>query len=279
MDRWDDVAQQWLPRHRDVWWRAYSDEANADLLGRWLPDAAGVVLKTDLFDEAVSAGLWPVLVRHARRVIGMDLSGRVVAAARGRYPDMEAVIADVRRLPFPARSFDAVVSLSTLDHFRRSEDLRWALRELRRVLRPGGQLILTMDNRANPVIAIRNALPFRMLHALGLVPYYVGYTCGPRRLAALVEEAGFEAADRASLLHCPRLPAVLAGRLLQKHGVVEQPTYSRALRAFEQLNALPGRYLSGNFVAMLARVPADAVPHAVMGNGKHSSVVRSVAAT
>mgnify|MGYP006138370175 CR=1 FL=1 len=34
----------------------------------------------------------------------------------------------------------------------------------------------------NPVVRLRNALPFGLLRRTGLVPYYVGATCGPRRL-------------------------------------------------------------------------------------------------
>ena len=42
------------------------------------------------------------------------------------------------------------------------------------MLKPRAPLILTLDNAANPLIAIRNALPFAMLKRSGVVPYFVG---------------------------------------------------------------------------------------------------------
>ncbi len=62
-------------------------------------------------------------------------------------------------LPFPDGAFDRVFSNSTLDHFDSRDDIREALRELARVLHPEGELLLTLDNLANPVVRLRNALP------------------------------------------------------------------------------------------------------------------------
>ena len=81
---------------------------------------------------------------------------------------------------------------STLDHFRSHSEIVTSLRELLRVLRPGGQLLLTLDNPANPLVGLRNALPFGLLHRLRIVPYYVGATCGPRGLRRLLPQVGFE---------------------------------------------------------------------------------------
>jgi ubiquinone/menaquinone biosynthesis C-methylase UbiE len=103
--------------------------------------------------------------------------------------------ADVRRLPFADATFDAVVSLSTLDHFDLHTDIETSLAELVRVLRPGGTLILTLDNLANPIIALRAVLPFRLLQAAGVVPYEIGRTCGPRRLGRFVTRAGLEVVE------------------------------------------------------------------------------------
>lgn len=50
---------------------------------------------------------------------------------------------------FAAETFDLVVSTSTLDHFTCREDLVTSLEEISRVLRPGGLLILTLDNPLN----------------------------------------------------------------------------------------------------------------------------------
>ena len=91
----------------------------------------------------------------------VDLAPTTVQAALNRYHGLRALAADVRRLPFADGDFDTVVSNSTLDHFKTSAELADSIKELSRVLRPGGELYLTLDNPSNPLIALRNALPFR----------------------------------------------------------------------------------------------------------------------
>ena len=82
-------------------------------------------------------------------LVGVDLVERDVAGVR-------SVVADVRALPFPPRSFDAVLCISTLEHVgmdnrvyggpsERDESGRLAaLRELRRVLARGGRLLVSV---------------------------------------------------------------------------------------------------------------------------------------
>lgn len=232
-------------------WRRHSDAVNA----RLLPSGPfRRVLKTDLFEEAVGEGLVPLLARVAHEVHAVDTSPETVAAASARCDgSLHAAGADVRRLPYPAAHFDAVVSTSTLDHFRSFDDVRIALRELHRVLRPGGTLVLTLDNLANPVVRLRNALPYRLLRRLGLVPYFVGATCGPRRLRSELRGAGFEIEDQRTVLHCPRAPAILMASRLVGRPAGER--FLRALMAMERLGRLPTRDLTGYYVAVRARRP------------------------
>ena len=45
------------------------------------------------------------------------------------------------------------------------------------MLAPGGRLLVTLDNASNPLVAVRNAIPWRWLASIRLVPCYVGATC------------------------------------------------------------------------------------------------------
>jgi SAM-dependent methyltransferase len=78
-----------------------------------------------------------------------------VAAARRVAGELgsasEFVVADARRLPFPDESFDVVFSYSVLQHLRK-EDVLAALREVRRVLKPGGRALIEMAN----LLGLRN---------------------------------------------------------------------------------------------------------------------------
>lgn len=251
---WDPIARLWEQANPQVLWRVHSDAVNTALLERWLPTGqVGRLLKTDLFDEAFSSGLYPFLAVRAQSVVGIDVSELVVRASRSRYTGLLVTVADVRRLPFAEGAFDIIVSISTLDHFESFNDIAVGVCELRRVLRPGGQLILTLDNLAHPLIALRNLLPFHLLHRLGLVPYYVGPTCGPRRLRRILSEAHLEVLEISAVMHCPRVFAVPVSKLFERHTSPKtQKRFLRFLIAFECLERWPSRFLSGHFVAVRA---------------------------
>lgn len=254
---WDLVADDWSTNRPHALWRRHSDSVNSALLREWLPSPqVASLLKTDLFDEAVSEGLYPLLVEYAGQVVGIDVSQSIVDAAKKQFPKLQSHKADVRELPFPDASFDVVVSISTLDHFDSREDIQSALGELYRVLRPGGSLLLTLDNLSNPIVWLRSVIPSRLLLALGLVPYEVGTTCHPRQLKAYCGEAGFEVLQATAIMHCPRVMAVAGARLLAKRGSERaQSRYLRILGSFENLGGWPTRFISGHFTAVRARKP------------------------
>lgn len=252
---WNDVGTAWGGQPRQTLWRAHSDAVNAVWLARRLPaQPVARLLKTDLFDEALAGGLYPLLSAQAREVFGVDISGSTLRAAHARYTRLLSARADVRALPFADAVLDVVVSNSTLDHFASTADIIAALAELYRVLRPGGDLLLTLDNLANPMVAVRNALPFRPLHALGIVPYQVGATCGPRQLEQMVTQVGFEVRDLGAILHCPRVFAVAAARLLERRGSARlQRCFLQSLMSWEHLADWPTRFRTGYFITIVGR--------------------------
>lgn len=87
---------------------------------------AGRVVGIDIWNEADLAG------NSAERALAN-------AAAEGVAPRFQVQSADARRLPFPAASFDAVVSMTVLHNIHGAGERRQALAEIARVLRPGGQ--------------------------------------------------------------------------------------------------------------------------------------------
>jgi SAM-dependent methyltransferase len=249
---WDAALAGWTETRAAAFLRAYSDAVNELLLAEWLPPGrARRVLKTDLFDEAVGAGLVGSLQRRAVEVVAVDVSPAVVAVARTRHPGLDARSADTRALPFDDGAFDLVLSNSTLDHFDTLDDVRAALAEMHRVLESGGRLLITLDNAANPLVLLRNALPGSLLSRLRLVPYPIGVTCGPRRLRRLLGDAGFEVEASRGVMQCPRLLARAASTLAPR----ASGGLLRSVMAFERLGALPTRYLTAQFVAASARRP------------------------
>jgi len=93
---------------------------------------------------------FPMLRAREFDVVGIDLSSRMIAFAKQRYADDRGIQlsrGDAEFLPFAAASFDAVTCLGV---FESLPDYTPALREIARVLRPGGLLVLSIPNRISP---------------------------------------------------------------------------------------------------------------------------------
>ena len=81
------------------------------------------------------------LQRHGFESIGIDNAPETVRLAKQAVPEMDIREGDVRALPFPDNHFDGYWSIGVIEHFWDGYDA--ALREMRRVLKPGGYLFLT----------------------------------------------------------------------------------------------------------------------------------------
>lgn len=247
---WDSISRLYTTGKPQKLWRAHSDWVNIALLQDWLKGRQfDQILKTDLFDEAVSDGLYPCLQVHGNSVSGVDISKKALMAAKNRYPAMIVTCADVRDLPYRDDRFDLVVSNSTLDHFDVEDGIEAGLGELYRILRSGGELLVSLDNLQNPIIRLRSLLPFALLNRLHLVPYFVGKTLGRHELVRALNEAGFKVLETRAILHCPRVLAVhLAGLLERKASAKTQQRFLSMLQKFERMSTWPSQYFTGHFV-------------------------------
>jgi demethylmenaquinone methyltransferase/2-methoxy-6-polyprenyl-1,4-benzoquinol methylase len=169
---------------------------------RWRRLAAeAVVTEGDrVVDTCCGTGDLAIACEEAGGVVtGLDFSERMLERARKKSSTIDWQQGDALSLPFADGSFDAA---SIGFGVRNLDDLQDGLRELRRVLRPGGRLACLEITRPSGILR-----PFFRLWFDGVVPI-VGkvvpggqaYTYlpasvrrfpGPGELAALLEEAGF----------------------------------------------------------------------------------------
>jgi SAM-dependent methyltransferase len=77
-------------------------------------------------------------------VVALDYDPTTVGHVRRRYPGLTVVRGNLVALPFGDRTYDSVVSLQTVEHLWDQDAF---VAECRRVLRPGGRLVVSTPNR------------------------------------------------------------------------------------------------------------------------------------
>jgi ubiquinone/menaquinone biosynthesis C-methylase UbiE len=78
------------------------------------------------------------------RVRGVDLSPGMIAVARREHPDISTQVASITDLPFPDTEFDGVLLWYSVIHIA-DADLPSVFREVHRVLRPGGSVLIAFQ--------------------------------------------------------------------------------------------------------------------------------------
>jgi len=96
------------------------------------------------------------IARAGARVTALDFSPGMIAVGRERHPDIEFVEGDAQKLPFDDASFDAMTISFGL---RNVNDPHQALAEMRRVLVPGGRLVIC-EFTTPPNSLVRSAYSF-----------------------------------------------------------------------------------------------------------------------
>jgi len=181
----------------------------------------GFGMGTDLYQFASSGA----------RVSGVDLSPEHLRLARQRFAlyglPADLRIADAEALPFADASFDAVYSFGVIHH---TPDTEQAVREIRRVLKPGGRAILTVYHRYSAFFLFTVLLDWYVLR--------LGFLRGSyRRNVSRIEHR--EHSDA-----CPLVKVYSRG------------AYARLLREFSEVR-IDCRHLQPSHFGFLARfVPA-----------------------
>ncbi|MEU2024793.1 class I SAM-dependent methyltransferase [Streptomyces sp. NPDC016469] len=145
-DFYDGLAADYDLMYAD--WQAGIERQAAALSGL-IGTALGEGAAYDVLDCACGIGTQALgLAALGHRVTGSDLSpaaaARAAKEAAARGLELRTTAADMTRLPFGDRSFDVVVCAdNSLPHLLTPEAVQAALGEMRRVLRPGGVLLVT----------------------------------------------------------------------------------------------------------------------------------------
>ncbi len=126
--------------------------------------------------------------------IALEYDAAACAHIARAYPGVHVAQANLAALPLRSASADAITCLQVVEHLW---DLRGFLRECRRALRPGGELVVTTPQRLTFSPGLdRGAKPVN--------PFHVEEFDG-EQLHALLEDAGFDTVEMRGVHHGPRL--------------------------------------------------------------------------
>jgi SAM-dependent methyltransferase len=182
---------------------AYLEQVALPLHGAVL-DAAHVTPGTRLLDAGCGAGLLALLASlRGARVTALDASAALLAIARERLPAAVVREGDLEALPFADASFDAVTAVNSIFY---AADMAAAMRELSRVVRPGGRVVVTAwgpPERCEFLAALMSAVgPLMPPPPPGAPPQHPGALSEPGALAAVLERAGLRVVEGGEVA-CP----------------------------------------------------------------------------
>lgn len=171
------------------------------------PLAGKSVLKLDLWNEAINTRILNWIESNGATAYGLDLSlgvtGRAQTNAAESGSRLHLVSADIREVPFASESFDVVYTMGTIEHIAEYRD---AIREIHRVLRPGGIALIGVPHKWD--IFLRPVL-VALLEAMNRYPYAPEKSFSARELKRDIEGTGLKVTRRTGILALPGLLRML----------------------------------------------------------------------
>lgn len=182
-----------------------TDDLERELILDLIAPLGGLrILDVGCGDGEVAVELW----KHGALVTGIDASPAMIETAQARATrhgaDIAFEVATAQSLPFPPDRFDAVIAVTVLCFV---EDAAPIFREMARVLRPGGHLVIGELGKWSSWAAER-----RLRGWLGSPMWREGRFRTARQLCALAREAGLVPGAVRGAIYYPRCG--LAARLL-----------------------------------------------------------------
>lgn len=217
------------------------------LIARFWPQPSGRFLEAGCGPAAIALNL----AARGVEVAGVDVSSNALRAASeafaGRGLAGQFVRGDVRRIPFTSATFDFVYAGGVVEHFL---DTGRAVSEMRRVLRPGGRLLITVPalTLSYPYLFLRGNVP--ALPRLESAVAWIHFAALRGRFATFGYERSFRRADVRRLLSAVGLQDVAVGRFDTHLPLLQLPRALRApARALARTDAFAPMYYATGVVA------------------------------
>ncbi len=151
--------------------------------------------KSRLLHAGCGSGQVDVCFQNEMEIFAVDSSLKALTRYTRTVPEAKCVRhASILALPFPAASFDGIYNLGVMEHFSRDQILT-ILREFRRVLKPGGRILLFWPHtRATSVAVLSCWRALRSMNPRTTVPLHppeISLIRSKKWIHDLLREAGF----------------------------------------------------------------------------------------
>jgi ubiquinone/menaquinone biosynthesis C-methylase UbiE len=180
----DEIAESWYRlRH----WSRFTKELE-ETASRWH--------KGKLLNVGCAHGPDFLPFKDNFELWGADFSAQMVTLAQ-KYAakfdfKVNLTVADAISLPYPDNTFDRAIAVATYHHIQGDKQRQKAFRELRRVLKPGGEAFITVWNRWQPNFWLKGKEVNMPWKSRGKILYRYYYLFSYPELRSLLNQVGFE---------------------------------------------------------------------------------------
>lgn len=135
-------------------------------------------------------------LQHAMRITALDISrGALRLYSRNNPSASEVIHGDIMELPFEDGGFDGYYNLGVVEHFT-ADQIQKIFSEAKRVLRPGGRMVIFWPHRLAPSVMVLGAWHWMLKNLLGthaiLHPPEISLLRSQSMAAKVVEESGMK---------------------------------------------------------------------------------------
>ncbi len=186
-----DYTEEHIMRYIDSYNRG-KRSIKTKIISRLLGDVKG----KSILDIGIGSGFFSQFcINRKANTISVDFASSIIEYHRKNNPNLTLIQADAQALPFKAEIFDIVLALDVIEHVNSAQEF---LREIKRVLKTKGRLILITPNTTNLIEKILKIPLILARKVLNLETGIKKHTCthikefSQRELSSLLRKSNFK---------------------------------------------------------------------------------------
>ncbi|MEM5809631.1 MAG: class I SAM-dependent methyltransferase [Candidatus Aenigmatarchaeota archaeon] len=242
---WDIYFQRKSNHHLNKYIAKYKGKETEKLIKKWLTNInQAKVLKTDAYEEVF---LYDSFIKNISNITIIDISKVAIKKAKKNFPDKKFEVSNICNLPFKNNCFEYIISTSTLDNIPMKR-MKIALKEMYRVLKSKGYLLITIDNKNNFLYY----LFYNLNKILKFIPYYQDRCYSLYEITKLLNFYGFKIKKIDYIVHIIPPSNFIINILDKLNKNIAKILAEFLINIAEFISKKPIKSLTGWFIAILA---------------------------